>query len=107
MNEATQRLNTLAIESTQTMIDAAHAAQKQNAQLFQSWYETLEKTQHSNRQLAVTLLKQGQEMQQLWFEVFRESLRTATDTAVKTADAQMDRMARQANGAKRETAAAK
>ncbi|HLJ68113.1 MAG TPA: hypothetical protein VKX16_12200 [Chloroflexota bacterium] len=107
MNDVTERLNTLTIETTQTLIDSAYAAQKQNAELFQTWYEAVEKTQKTNRDLAVKLMKQSQELQDLWLKAFRESVRTTTNNFVKVADTQLDTVNRQVNGVKRETAAAK
>ncbi|GAC1320250.1 MAG: hypothetical protein NVS2B16_08410 [Chloroflexota bacterium] len=73
------RMNDLALESTQTLIDAAYLAQRQSAQLIQAWLNTLDANQQQSRDVAGKLLQQSQEAQKLLQEYVRDTVRTNAD----------------------------
>jgi hypothetical protein len=112
MNETIDRLNALTVESTQTLLDGVYLAQKQNAELAQSWFKAFEANHQANRELVGRIVKQGQEIQNAWLAYTREAYQTFADrfvatagTSLREASEQLDRAGRTANGAK--TAAAK
>ncbi|MGI8826376.1 MAG: hypothetical protein ACR2JC_12145 [Chloroflexota bacterium] len=85
--DVTNRMNKLATESTQTLIDAAYMAQQQSAQLMQAWLNTLDANQQQRRDIATRLLRQSQEAQQVLQEYVQESMRAGTGAFNQAADA--------------------
>lgn len=80
MNDVTDRINKLTVESTQTMLDSVYLAQRQNAALAQSYFSALEANQKTSRDLMGKAMTQAQEAQELWFQLARESYRNGVDT---------------------------
>jgi hypothetical protein len=80
MTTTANRLNDLAIESTQTAFETATLLQRQNAALIQSWFSTVEAHQQSGRELLKKALKQAQEAQNLWLQYVQESFTSTTET---------------------------
>jgi hypothetical protein len=91
------RFNSLAVESTQTLVDAAYLAQRQSAQLLQAWLNTLDASQKSQREIATTLVKQAQEAQRLLQQYVRDSLQSNVETFTKTTQAQFKQAANNFN----------
>ncbi len=91
------RMNTLAVESTQTLVDAAYLAQRQSAQLLQAWLNTLDESQKAQREIAATLVKQAQDAQSLLQEFVRESIQSNVETFTKTTQAQFKEVANSFN----------
>jgi hypothetical protein len=79
----TDRLNRLAMESTQTLIDAAYLAQRQSADLLRAWLNSLDATQQQQRDIATKLVEQTQEAQHLLRDFVRESTRASLDVATR------------------------
>ena len=82
--EVVNRMSNLAVESTQTLVDAAYLSQQQSAQLLQAWLNTLDATQKTQREIAAKLVKQAQEAQSLLQQFVRESLQSNVETFTKT-----------------------
>jgi hypothetical protein len=85
MNTVTDRINDLAIEATQTALDGAYFVQRQNGQFIQSWYNTLETNRQGAKEIVTRGIRQAQEGQRLWLQLTQQWLRTATETAVQSA----------------------
>ncbi|MBV9280903.1 MAG: hypothetical protein JOZ41_12545 [Chloroflexi bacterium] len=82
---AVDRMSNLAVESTQTLVDAAYLAQRQSAQLLQAWLNTLDTNQKQQREIATRLVQQAQEAQQLLQQYAQESFRSTVDTFARSA----------------------
>jgi hypothetical protein len=89
MNDITTRINDLVIESTQTALDGAYLAQRQNAQLLQSWYQAFEGNQQASRDIVGRLIKQGQEGRALWLQWVQASYRATAENFAHTAESQL------------------
>jgi hypothetical protein len=89
MSTTSNRLNDLAVESTQTMFETANFLQKQNAALIQSWFSTMEANEKNGRELLRKAMKQTQEAQTLWLDYVRESFRDTTETFTRVAGSQL------------------
>lgn len=70
------RMNDLAVETTNTVVEGALLAQRQGVAVAQSVLNNLQQNQEANRTIATTMIKQAQEAQQLWAELAQESVRT-------------------------------
>lgn len=81
MTTTIDRLNTLTRESVETAFDAAHATQRQNAQLLESWLGVVETGQKTARDLTLKALQQAQQARSLWLELIQETFDTGVDTA--------------------------
>lgn len=86
---AKDRINDLAVETTQTLLDSAYLAQKQNAQLVNSWLSVLEANHKETRNLVAQLMRQTQEAQSLWVRYTQDAFRTNVETFTRTTQAQM------------------
>lgn len=84
---AADRINTLAVEATQTLVDAAYLAQRQSAELLQAWLNTLDAGQKQQREIAARLVQQAQEGQRLLQQYVQESVQTNVDTFTKATQA--------------------
>ena len=106
-----ERMNALATESSLNTIDGIYAVQKQNLQLFQSYVETAQTAQQTYRDLATKLVKQGQEVQSLWFQYWQDTFRTNTDRFTAAAQSGLREVSEQVertnNATKKETAPVK
>lgn len=80
-----EQLNTLAIESSRTFVDAAYLAQRQSAELAKAWLNTLSSTQETQRDIYGRWIRQAQEAQGLWQELVREYVRSGGDTFARVA----------------------
>lgn len=80
----TERMNSLAIDATQTFIDAAYLAQRQSAQLLQAWLNALDAGQQEQRDIASQLIKQSQEAQTLLQQFIQESSQLGADAFTRT-----------------------
>jgi hypothetical protein len=88
MNSTTDRINDLAIESTQTVLDTASFLQRQNAALIESWFNTLEANQKTGRELARKAMKQAQEARALWLQYTQDNVKVTTETFARAAGTQ-------------------
>jgi BMFP domain-containing protein YqiC len=79
----TEQMSALAVEATQTFIDAAYLAQRQSAQLLQAWLNTLDAGQKEQREIASQLIKQTKEAQILLQQYVQESSRAGTGVFTK------------------------
>jgi hypothetical protein len=117
VNEMTERFADLTAQTTQTFLDGVYLAQRQQAQIVKSWFETVEANQPAHRDLVGRFVQHGYEMQNLWLRYSQDSFRRISDRFVETAGAglkeageQLDKAGKQAaNGAAKraEAAAAK
>lgn len=80
----TERMSALAVDATQTFIDAAYLAQRQSTQLLQAWLTTLDAGQKEQREIASQLIKQTQEAQTLLQRYMQESSPAGTGVFTKT-----------------------
>lgn len=71
------QLNTLAVQSAQTVADAALLAQKQNVQALQAIVTTIEANQQTAGRLTARLVEQTREAQQLWLSLLSGTVPTA------------------------------
>lgn len=69
------QMNDLAVQTTQTLVDAAYLAQQQSGQLIQAWLDTLGTGQKQQREIATQLVKQTQEAQSLLGQYVQQSIR--------------------------------
>ena len=83
--QVVNRMNDLAVETTQTLVDAAYLAQKQSAQLLQAWLGTLDSSQQAQRDVASRLVKQAQEAQNLLQQFVQQTFQANFDTLNRTA----------------------
>jgi len=104
MKDITNRLNDLVVETAQTTLDGAYLAQRQNAQLVQSWYHAFEANQQASRDIVGKLFKQGQEAQNLWFRFAQESFRTTAENVARTSESQLREMSEHVATASRQAA---
>jgi hypothetical protein len=79
----TERMSALAVDATQTFIDAAYLAQRQSAQLLQAWLNTLDPGQKEQRAIASQLIKQTTEAQDLLQKYVQESSRAGAGVFTK------------------------
>ena len=108
MKDVNTRFNHLVVESAQTVLDGAYLAQRQNAQLFQSWYGAIEGNHQASRDIVGKLFKQGQEVQNLWLQYWQDSFQEGAEVIARTTEAQFRELSEQvaqvtrtaANGAK-------
>jgi len=77
-------MNALAVDATQTFIDAAYLAQRQSAQLLQEWLNTLDAGQKEQREIASQLIKQTKEAQELLQQYVQESSRAGAEVFTKS-----------------------
>lgn len=70
-----ERINTIAYDSTVTLIDGLHVFQSQAIQLGESWLKTVAESQRAGRDLTKALLKQSLEAQTIWSEYSRETVK--------------------------------
>jgi hypothetical protein len=96
----TNRMNELAVETTQTFIDAAYLAQRQSTELLQAWLRTLDASQQEQREIASKLIRQTQEAQSLLQQFAQQSVQasanafsTAAQTGLNTASENFQRAA--------------
>lgn len=108
------RMNKLAVETTQTFIDAAYLAQRQSAQLLQAWLNTLDANQQEQRTIAARLIQQAQEAQNLLQQYVQESSRAgaeaftkATQQGMNAAEQNVRRASQATSQATKETTSAK
>lgn len=101
---AANQMNQLAVDATQTLVDAAYLAQRQSAELLQAWLNTLSSNQEEQRQLAAKLVQQSQEAQQLLQRFVQESTRSgisafnaAAQSGFNTASETINRASEQAS----------
>jgi regulator of PEP synthase PpsR (kinase-PPPase family) len=106
------RINDLTIETAQTWLEGSAQLQKQNAQLVQTWLNTVDAAQQTNRELVTRFVKQAQQGQALWLQLFQESVRNGLDTFAQATRTQAQNVAetltkasQQAAGAEKRTAA--
>lgn len=92
MNNVIDRINELNQETTKDLIDGAFLAQQQNAQLVQSWFNTLNANQQATRNLGVKLVQQAQEMQNLWLKLGQEMIHANTEAATQVSRAGFQNM---------------
>lgn len=78
-------LNNVAIDTTQTLVDAAYLAQQQSAQLVQAWFNTLSANQQQQREIATRLIQQAQEAQNLLQQYVGQSFRSGVSTFTNVA----------------------
>jgi BMFP domain-containing protein YqiC len=83
-SDVTERMNALAVDATQTFIDAAYLAQRQSAQLLQAWLNTLDAGQKEQREIASQLIKQTKEAQELLQQYVQESSRAGAEVFTKS-----------------------
>ena len=93
------QMNDLAVQSTQTLVDAAYLAQRQSAELIQAWLNTLDSNQKAQRDIATRLVKQSQEAQNLLQEYVRESVRSSADTMTNPTQAGLQQATESFNAA--------
>ncbi|MGI8825336.1 MAG: hypothetical protein ACR2JC_06800 [Chloroflexota bacterium] len=86
------RMNDLAIESTNSIIDTVVLAQKQGVTIAQSMLSVVEQNHEANHNLATTIARQTQEAQNLWMQLARESMRNATSVFAQVSEAQVNRV---------------
>jgi hypothetical protein len=80
MNDLTDRVNKLAQESSQTLLDTAYFVGRQNGALLQTWFNTLEANHQTSRDLLGKSINQMFEAQQLWYKLSTEWFRSSTET---------------------------
>lgn len=102
----TKRMNDLALESTQTFIDATYLAQRQSAQLIQAWLNTLDNNQQQSRDVATRLLQQAQEAQSLLQQYVRDTVRANADALGQATQAGFTTMAQGFNQTAQQAATA-
>jgi hypothetical protein len=100
------RINDLTVETTQTWLDGVNHLQRQNAQLFQTWLSNVESAQQTNRELATRLVKQNQQVQALWLQLFQETVRNGLDTFAQATRTQAQNVAETLTKATQQTATA-
>jgi len=97
------QMSTLAVESTQTLVDAAYLAQRQSAELIQAWLNTLNTNQQAQREIAARLVQQAQEAQTLLQQYVRESVRGSADTMTRATQAGLNQAGEAFNTAAQQT----
>src|SRR5579859_3553348 len=80
----TERMSALAVDATQTFIDAAYLAQRQSTQLLQGWLNTLDAGQKEQREIESKLIKQTQEAQNLLQQYVQETSRVGAEAFTRT-----------------------
>jgi hypothetical protein len=80
MTTVTDRISDLTVESFHTALDGASYVQRQNSAFIQSWLTALEANGATGRELVSKSIRQAQEAQQLWFQLWQESFRNSTET---------------------------
>ncbi|MBV9282307.1 MAG: hypothetical protein JOZ41_19675 [Chloroflexi bacterium] len=98
--DAPDRMNELVVEAAQTLMDAAYLTQRQNAQLFQAWIDVLDANRKAQREVTVSLIRQGQEGQVLLQRLAQEWFRAGVESVAQTADAAFTRARESTDGAK-------
>jgi hypothetical protein len=100
------RINDLTVETTQTWFEAVNNLQRQNAQLFQTWLTNLESAQQTNREYATRFVKQAQQGQALWLQLYQETVRNGLDTFAQATRTQAQNVAETLTKASQQTATA-
>lgn len=100
------QMGNLAVESTQTLVDAAYLAQRQSAQLIQAWLSTLDANQKAQRDIATRLVQQSQEAQNLLQQYVRESVRSSADTFARATQAGINQATENFNAAAQQASSA-
>jgi hypothetical protein len=100
------RINDLTVETAQTWLDGVNHLQRQNAQLFQAWLSNVESAQQTNRDLATRFVKQTQQGQALWLQLFQETLRNGLDTFAQATRTQAQNVAETLSKASQQAATA-
>ncbi len=77
--DVVNQMDTLAQQTTQTLVDAAYLAQRQTAELVQAWLNTLDQNQQQQRDIATQLMQQAQEGQRLLRQFVQETARSSTE----------------------------
>lgn len=89
-DDTLNRMNKLASDTTQTLVDAAYLAQRQTADLVQAWLNTLDQTQQQQREIATRLVQQAQEAQTLLGQFVQDSARAGTQAFTSAAQTGAD-----------------
>ena len=70
---------TVSYAFAETLIETFYATQERTAKVAEAYLKVLQESQKSNRDLALTMLKQMQDVQTLSLEYVRESARTGNE----------------------------